>query len=302
MILLTGATGFLGSRLLKTLLDRQYDVICIKRKTSDTKRVDEFYDRCRWVDIESVDLESVFQENNIHILIHCATNYGRDETDTLNVYDSNLSFPLKLLGYAHKYGSAIFINTSTFFVREVENLWKSDEKLYMDSYVKSKYVFSCIAKDNIKNLNLAFVNLQLEHVYGNDGRKAKFVDYLLEALCSSDGVIALTAGKQIRDWVYIDDIINAYIVILDHITMFKKNVYYHYEVGTGIGTSLKEFVLLAHKLAESEAELDFGSREMAIGELMYSCADNRALCELGWKPQVDIRHGIKEIIKNMQKS
>lgn len=291
MILLTGATGFLGSRLLKKLLDEKYSVVCLKRRTSDLKRVDGFWKKCEWIDIEEKDYEYIFEKYNVNVVIHCATEYGKNKTDTIGVYNSNLVFPLKLLECANKYDCRLFINTSTFFVREVNSLW-TQEKLYADSYVKSKFVFSQIAKDSAGQLRLRFVNLQLEHVYGNDGRESKFVDWLLNALRSNNSSIELTSGKQVRDWVYIDDVVDAYIVVLNNLESFRESAYYHYEVGTGKGTSLKEFVLLAHELAESTATLVFGAREMAPNELMYSCADNKSLCELGWHPKTDITQGI----------
>lgn len=263
------------------------------------KRVEGFWKECEWVDIEEKVFEYIFVKYDVDVVIHCATNYGKGDTNTISVYDSNLVFPLKLLECADRYGCRLFVNTSTFFVREVNNLWKQGEKLYADSYVKSKYVFSHIAKDSIEQLKLGFVNLQLEHIYGNDGRESKFVDWLLNALRSDNKRIALTDGKQIRDWVYIDDVVDAYIVILDNLNRFHSGTYYHYEVGTGKETSLKEFVLLAHELAESNAILEFGAREMAQNELMYSCADNKSLCELGWRPQSDIAQGIKAMLENV---
>ena len=167
----------------------------------------------------------------------------------------------------------------------------------MDLYVKSKYMFSKVAKDNIEQLKIGFVDLQLEHVYGKDGRKSKFVDWLLSELCSDREGLALTEGKQVRDWIYIDDVIDSYMAVLNNRDVFQGGNYYHYEVGTGRGTSLREFVTLAHEFTKSNVTLEFGAKEMAPNELMVSCADNKALCELGWHPQIDIAQGIQKILE-----
>lgn len=116
MILLTGATGFVGSNLLKALLARRYQLCCIKRSSSNCSRVLEFMDACIWYNIDEIDMESIFLNHPIETVIHCATDYGRDEADAVQVYQSNISFPLKLLDCAERHGSQCFINTDSFFV------------------------------------------------------------------------------------------------------------------------------------------------------------------------------------------
>jgi len=59
---------------------------------------------------------------------------------------------------------------------------------------------------------------------------------------------------------------------------------------------LREFVLTAQRISKSSTKLVFGGKETKKNELMYSCADNHALLELGWKPKIDITLGLKEMI------
>ena len=76
-ILLTGATGFLGSHLLKALVNKGYEVIALKRSTSDTWRLKGFESSFKSYDIDLVPLQKVFEDQYIDTIIHTACLYGR---------------------------------------------------------------------------------------------------------------------------------------------------------------------------------------------------------------------------------
>lgn len=297
MILLTGATGFLGSKLLRRLIDEKCEVVCVKRSTSNCDRVQEIFSCCEWIDVDEENIEVAFQKHQIDTVIHCATNYGRKPEEYLEVYKSNLDFPLTLLKCALRHGSRYFINTDTFFVKEIDSLWKNNAPLYMDAYVKSKFIFVNIVKDHIDEMDISFVNLQMEHIYGPDDGAKKFVDYIIRNLLQNVPAIELTEGRQLRDWTYIEDVISAYMVILEERATFQTGKFYHFEVGTGKGVSVREFVERVKELTNSTTRLEFGKREMNANELEMSWADNRELCKLGWKPRYDITSGIQQMLK-----
>ena len=83
-ILLTGATGFLGSRLLHKLLAKGiFHLVVLKRSTSNTSRIDDIIQSS--TDVEYIDVDTVaenfwkkyFSKNSVEVIIHCATYYGR---------------------------------------------------------------------------------------------------------------------------------------------------------------------------------------------------------------------------------
>ncbi|MCI8992068.1 MAG: NAD(P)-dependent oxidoreductase [Eubacterium sp.] len=298
MILLTGATGFLGSNLLKKLLDDGQEVCCIKRNKSDCRRIEKVKNACVWYDLETEPAERIFQDHKIELVIHCATDYGRNEADYFKVYQTNVFFPLKLLECAVKYGCKYFINTDTFSVKMIDYLWRDSMPLYRDTYHKSKYLFTHIAKDYLDKWDIAFINLQLEHIYGPDDGEGKFVSYVLDNLQKCADQIELTEGKQIRDWIYLDDVVEAYTAVVNQRQKFAKGKFHQLEVGTGVGTSLREFVETAKKVTNSTTKLLFGAKSMQHGELPCSRADNRKLTELGWQPGYNIEDGIRAILKS----
>ncbi len=297
MILLTGATGFLGSGVLRRLIADGWDVCCIKRKTSDLYRVEGIMGECKWYNLEAGVIEQIFRDNPIQMVIHCATNYGREDTEYFNVYQTNVILPLELLEYAIKYGCRVFINTDTFFVKGIRCLWEERGKPYRSVYTTTKYLFTHIVKEQIAKWDVAFLNLQLEHLYGAGDGEHKFANFVLGQLQRNVDEIELTEGTQVRDWIYIEDALEAYGIVVSQAEHFAKGALHQIEVGTGEGRSVREFVETAKRVVGSSTKLLFGKKKMHQGELLYSCADTHILKSIGWVPQYGIEEGLRKTIE-----
>ncbi len=117
-ILLTGGTGYLGSKILHQLVARNYPVILLKRSFSNTDRIKELIPKIVVYDIDRVPLETIFCENSVDVIVHCATDYGREKTNPLHVVETNLIFPLALLESGKQHNIECFINTDTILDRQ----------------------------------------------------------------------------------------------------------------------------------------------------------------------------------------
>lgn len=297
MILVTGGTGFIGSMLVAQLVDCNYDVACVCRNNSNFQRVENIYDKIYWVNDTEESLTECFEKYDIEGVIHCATTYGRKGNELFGVIKANVNFPLLLLELASRYNSKYFINTDSFFVRELNDSWSKNTKVYMDTYTKSKYIFRELIRDNMHNLDIAFINLELQHIYGEKDAKGKFVTYLIEQLKNNVPLIELTEGNQSRDWTYVTDVVDAYITIINNVDIFSCGRFYEYEVGTGVATTLKEFCLKVKEISGASTELLFGKKEMNKFEIMHSVANNEALRQLGWEPRVNIDEGVRRLFE-----
>ena len=74
IILLTGSTGFLGSYLLKSFVKSGYEVIALKRSTSNTYRINDYLKKVTLYNIDKVNLEDIFKKHKINIVINTVTN------------------------------------------------------------------------------------------------------------------------------------------------------------------------------------------------------------------------------------
>jgi nucleoside-diphosphate-sugar epimerase len=284
IILLTGGTGYLGSKILKKLVDKGNNIILLKRSFSNPVRIQEYINKIIIYDIDLIPLETIFRENNINTIIHCATNFGRDENDPLHVIEANLIFPLKLLELGKKYHIKYFINTDTILDKRI-NYYSLSKKQFKDWLFVYKQEYTCI-------------NVALEHFYGSGDDPTKFVTYIVRNLLKNVDRIDLTKGEQKRDFIYIDDVVNAFVKIIKSLEKFSQD-FYEFEVGTNSPISIKEFVELTKQLSGNQHTLlNFGAIPYRENEVMNYNVNTSEISKLGWKYTIPLEKGLKKMIES----
>ena len=286
-ILFTGGTGFLGSNILKKLTKKDFTILLLVRTSSNLYRIDNIVKKVNLQYIEKTDFDRLFKENKIDIVIHCATNYGRNQTSPLSILESNLILPLKLLQIGADNGLSCFINTDTILDKGVSyySLSKNQFKDWLQLY----------------STRMVCVNVALEHFYGPVDDKSKFVAWIIHSMLTSSSALNLTPGEQKRDFIYIDDVVAAFLSIIKATASNKKG-FISYEIGSGKTVSIRELVVLIKKLTRNDiTELNFGALPYREKEVMESKTDLTNIQELGWAPQVLLETGIKKTIEYEKK-
>ena len=284
-VLLTGGTGFLGSHLLNRLSDR-YRFILLKRSFSDIRRIETVIRNVECFDIDTCPLETVFQGEKIDSVIHTAVNYGRNGESFYRVFQDNVQFPLNLLQLSIENNVKLFLNTDTFYTK-LDNIYPSALYYSMSKIQLSQWLRSITEKIRI-------VNLRLEHVYGPNDNPDKFIPFLAGQLSKNRPEIPLTTCAQERDFVYVDDVVNAYGQVLDNEDCISAH-FSEFEIGTGRATAVSELVKLMQTISNSQSKLAFGKLPDRDGEIMQSTAQTEAIAALGWKPKISLTEGIKRI-------
>jgi len=287
-ILLTGATGFVGSYLLQELQQNGYEVIIVKRTTSDLKRIECILNQAIVYNLDEVSLASIFDKHVINAVIHAATSYGRKGESKSEIFQANFDFPLELLETGILNGLSCFINTDTFFTTDIQL------PPGLSDYVLSKKQFVQYAQQIVANTNTHFFNLCLHHVFGPQDGQEKFISFLIRALQEQEE-LELTEGEQQRDYIYISDVARAYTNVLNQYQLFEEQ-FVSLDLGTGKAVTLRALVELVHKLLNSSTKLLFGALPYRKNEIMYSVADISSLSKIGWKPLVSLEDGIRKTI------
>jgi len=283
--LVTGATGFLGSRIVRSLLEDGHQVSIIKRTSSDVWRIGDLIDSIRVFDLDQGGLGAPFVGIKPYdALIHCSTCYGRKNEGLTNIYNTNVLLPLRLLEEGKKAGLSIFINTDTVLPREI------------NFYSLSKSHLAELLKKYSYEESFHIVNVKLDHFYGPEDDKNKFTSFIILKCLSAMESVDMTRGEQLRDFVYIDDIVDAYRLILNS-TKYMCNLYNEYELGTGNPVSLRCYVETVCELTKSKCKFNFGAIPYRDNEMMQCSMDVKAISELGWCPKVSLKEGILSTIE-----
>lgn len=290
-ILLTGATGFVGSHILEELLDTGHRVSIITRNSSDLYRIRHRLDEVAQVyKVDQESLESILQKQQVEVIIHTATSYGRNQLLSEQL-EANIHFPVRLLELGERYQAKAFINTDTFFGKEQHNSYA-----YLDSYTKSKKFMDSMAKAYAASHSIKYVNMRLEHVYGPKDQENKFISAVMKSLLQESS-LQLTPGEQKRDFIFVKDVAKAYTTVLEHLQTLPDEI--EFEIGRGESVSIREFVELAHQLTASSTNLDFGMLPYRESEIMDSFADHKNLLTLGWEAETDLFAGILATIESL---
>lgn len=283
-ILLTGATGFLGSHICERLINEGNSVVILKRKSSNTWRIKHLLNQLTVYDQDKINLTTIFRECDIGAIIHTSTSYGKNGEKTHEIFQSNVIFPLLLLDTSVDFSLDMFINTDTVLSK------------YTNFYSMSKAHYSDILKIYAKNIRI--FNLKLENVYGEKDGLDKLISNVIVSFLRKQDSILLTEGTQDRDFIYIDDVVAAYIKILKKGMRIGEG-YTEYSIGSGISVSIREIVELIRKLTfNTVTKTDFGAVMYRENELMHSVADlTKIRDEMNWTPQFDLVTGLKRTIK-----
>lgn len=283
-ILITGATGFLGSHLANTLI-KEYKIIILKRSFSDIFRIKDILQSADYYDINNIPLKNIFKENKIDIVIHTATDYGRDQKSLINLINTNLVFPLELLELSIKNGIKSFINTDTFYYK------------HYNEYSLTKKQFVGWLKHYKQKIKI--FNLQIEHMYGKLDNETKFLPQIIKKLIKNEN-INLTPGEQKRDLIYITDVVNAFSCIINNLTK-TKNGFYDFSIGSGKTVSIRLLVEMLKKIINSSSNLNFGALPYRKDEIMESKGDISKILKFGWQPTIHLEKGLQKIVEYERK-
>ncbi|MDX2470036.1 MAG: NAD(P)-dependent oxidoreductase, partial [SAR324 cluster bacterium] len=278
-------TGFLGSSLAIRLVSEGYDLTILKRSTSNLKLIGTIVDQIQMVDLDKTDLQTFLSETpRFDALIHTATCYGRKNEGELRVFETNTYFAFQLLEAAAEHKIPLFINSDSLLPRN------------FNSYSLSKKQFSEWGEHYAKRKLITFIDVQIEHMFGQGDSETTFTNYVIKECLNNAEKLDLTQGEQERDFIYIEDVVSAYLVLLKTGNSLPSD-YSTFQLGLGKAIKVKNFVELVKKLSKSNTRLDFGAMPYRKNEFMFCEADTRPLQALGWKPKYTLESGILKTIE-----
>ncbi|MDD2757941.1 MAG: NAD(P)-dependent oxidoreductase [Patescibacteria group bacterium] len=289
-ILITGGTGFLGSKIVELFLANGYRTVILARDDSSSSRLKKFANHPGLVvvSLDKFEVEKCFSQYDVSTIIHVATCYGREREAWSEIAEANLLLPLRLLVAGEKAKVGCFINADTFFNEKI--LFENNENYY----VETKKNFLVIAKRATRYLKMKFFNLRIEQMYGpNDGLK-KFVPSIVKELLNEVENIPLTNGEQKRDFVFVNDVAQAFFNAHTHQSNLSN--FEEFGIGSGGSVSIKEAVEYLKEITNSGTSLQFGKLDYRKDEIMDSHADLSNNKKIDWQAATNWREGFRQTV------
>jgi nucleoside-diphosphate-sugar epimerase len=286
MVLISGITGFIGKKIASLLLHLNYKICGLAYNSS--------YLHLNGLDVPLYNpntgpLEKVFVDNNIDHVVNLAVCYGRNNESPSHIYNTNCRLAVDLYLLANHFKCKSFINTGSFFEKQANLTYSSD-------YTQSKKDAFTYCK-RLK-LDVPFITMQLEHVYGDGDNSSKLLPHVIQAFLSDSKTINLGYCDLDRDLIYVDDVATAYCTILNNVDNFAGKVV---EVGLGEATNLKsvieEIILKLIKLKPHLCSEIIFSKD-SKNQLLSSHADTTFLKKSGWLPKISLDEGLNLLIND----
>lgn len=302
-VLLTGATGFVGANLVRRLLKENYEVHIITRESSNLWRINDLIgkinihktDLIEYEKLESI-LKSVKPENIIHLAIYGGRPNQEDEKDIL---DSNLIGTMNLINAADKIDYKCFINTgsSSEYGKKSSPMQETDlcTPINMYGVTKTAATMYCNYKATTENRNIG--TLRLFSPFGDYEDKGRLIpDLILGSLI--DRRVKLANPDAVRDYIYIEDVCDIYIKILQNPEKIKAEIF---NLGYGKQHSVKFMAEIVKKLISEDVKLNYNEINGRKADTDIWVADIEKIKKIfDWEPKYDMEKGLKKSIEWFQ--
>ena len=303
-ILITGGTGFVGRSLVNRLLESGAQVFVIDKERVRYRNPD--YGNQPEVTFWQLDItkypevKSVIQKINPNILFHLAALVTADRD--VNLIDEMIEVNLRgttniLKALEGCTGLECMINFGT--CEEYGNQERQlDEELREEP--ASPYAILKLATTRFCNMfsrmfNIPIVTVRPANLYGPGQPRDKFIPYLISS-CLQNRTIAMTPGEQQRNFIFIDDFINAVFLIAQR----ERQLAQIYNIGSDGSVSLRTMVELIKQIIKSETVINFGAINYRENEMMVFDLNTAKIKKLGWIPEYSLRDGLIKTIKFYQ--
>lgn len=305
--MVTGGAGFIGSHVIRRLLNENYRVVCVDNfdqaysinfKHQNISPFNNFsYFSLKKVDICNFKkIKDIFQSENIESVIHLAAKTGVRNSliDPLAYEKINIggTYTMLYLAYMYKVKRFVFASSSSIYgngkVPFRENQIVNDP---LSPYACSKRSAELACFTFHKAYGLPVTILRLFSVYGPSGRPDMAPYRFTEAIFQGKQIVQFGDKSIARDWTYIDDAADGIFRALTHPTSFTI-----LNLGSGKPITTSELIKHIENLCRKKAGIKHSPRRREESLITYA-NNTKAYRDLGWKPKVPIKEGLTNFVE-----
>lgn len=299
-IVIHGASSFLGKHFIRKLIAEKINVVVFARNSTSLSTIENnplvhiyrYQKSLDEINAKSIILKStVFFEFSWHGVFGSERNNEAQLTVNIPLIEASVELAHRL-DAKHWVG----IGSQAEYGNLDKRISETDVCQPTTLYGKAKLQCSELSKFLCKKYGIDYSWLRLFSVYGPDDNHEWLIQYLIKEMLANRE-INVTKGEQLWDYLYIDDISEALLKLAQLKGIGKANL------GSGKGNSVKSIIETIKELTNSKSKINFGAIPYRDDQVMLMEADIRKLSNhLNWKPEIDMKEGLKRTINSFKKN
>ncbi|UZE92134.1 MAG: NAD-dependent epimerase/dehydratase family protein [Methanosarcinales archaeon] len=285
-IMVTGCSGFIGTHLARRLLNDGFHVIGYDMNKSSIADPNFEFIQGDILDMEKLQKSMDGCESVFHLAAQ--TSVPKSTSDPFHDFKTNAEGVFNVLLAAKEQGAkVIYTSTSTVYGLADMPTNESQTLKPISFYGASKAAgdLYCFAFHHTFGLDTAI--LRLYNVYGPGNSKGVMYDLFKKLERDPSHLEVIGTGLQRKDYVYIDDVIDALLVAYERGVSGEA-----YNVGNGVSTTVNDVVRIILDVLQLRPEITYTGQSWK-GDVESAQADISKFKSLGWHPKVSIEDGIR---------
>lgn len=299
-VIITGATGFIGTNLTRRLLNEGHEIHLLVRPGYSPWRIQAIRGDVHLHEIELQDIESlggIVRRIRPDWVFHLAASGAYSwQTDLAHMVQTNIVGTINLVEACLQAGFETFINTGSSSEYGFKRTTPTEtEWLEPNShYAVTKASASLFCRYTAQSRNVRLYTLRLYSVYGPYEEPKRLMPTLIR-LGLKGKLPPLVNPETARDYIYVDDVVDAYLLAA---TRSVQELGAVYNIGSGVQTSLREVVHVARQVLGIVVEPEWGTMSQRIWDTNTWVADiQKSSDELGWHPQFTFQQGFRKMVQ-----
>lgn len=298
-ILITGGLGFVGSNIAMNLVKHSQNVIIATSSKRNIWRLTQKSDSIKLVELDVTNENRVMDTFNLlkpDIIINNSVFGAYHENDQNKIFQVNLSGLINTVKSYLRTQADLLINTSTISEYGVKNspFEETDQLNPLGDYAISKAAATMYCESTRKLTKRNILTTRIANPYGPLENSQDLIPYLIIKRMKDEDV-KLNNPNNVRDFIYIDDVAEAYWKIISSYNEVDSSIF---NIATGVETRIDELAKLVGEIVpgKERIKVKWNSNELRIKDVAnhYSASIERIKKELKWKPENDIKNGIKK--------
>lgn len=293
--LVTGAAGFVGAAVVRRLVEQGHEVVALARPDSDRWRLAGLGADIQLIGCDLADREAVGAALAVarpDWVFHLAAHGGYSwQGDRQRIFAANLTGTINLLeGLAAYEPEAVLCAGSSSEYGRKDHAPNESERLEPNSdYAVAKAAATLFASYLGREHGVPVATLRLYSVYGPYEEPARLIPALVVHGLSGS-LPPLVSVATARDFVYLDDVVDAFLLAAG-VGVTPGAVF---NVGSGVETTIEEAAEVSRKLFAISSPARFGEMSPRGWDTDRWVADpSRIAAELGWQARVRLREGLE---------